>query len=126
MTVHTIPLDGGSQRLPLGRGEFEFVWQQTERLVAALRAHFPANGPDRYVMGVAEEAGEFVGAYLRWAGQSRRTGTREEMAEELADVVVTAFAAAQVIGIDLHAAAVAKARKMLTRGFKEPRGPDSR
>ena len=94
MAVSTIPLDDESQRHPLGRGEFEVVWQQTERLVAALRTHFPANGSDRYVMGVAEEAGEFVGAYLRWSGQSRRTGTREEMAEELADVVVTVFAAA--------------------------------
>jgi len=75
------------------------------------------------VLCLAEETGEFVGAYRRWAGLARRTGTWGEVTAELADVVISAYAAANVLGIDLDAAWRAKARVILARGWREPPPP---
>lgn len=46
-----------------------------------------------------EEGGEVLGAYLRMAGLSRRSGTLSEFAAELADVVICVHMAATVSGI---------------------------
>lgn len=80
--------------------------------------------PNRAVLCVAEEAGEFVGAYRRWSGQARRGGTKEEMEGELADVLVTCFTAAESLGIDLPKALVEKAGVIMSRGdgMDEERG----
>lgn len=51
---------------------------------------------------MVEEAGEFAGAYRRWRGYARRPGSREAMEEELVDVVISSFFAADDYGIDLH------------------------
>lgn len=68
----------------------------TERL----REHFPDTDlAQQQVLCLAEEAGEFVGAYRRWAGMARRTGSWEHVKAELADVVVTAYVAANVLGV---------------------------
>lgn len=81
---------------------------------------FPTEGAaNRQVLALAEECGEFVGAYRRWSGQARRGGTVEEMRAELADVVITAFVAAEVLGIDLDQAVTAKADVVFTRGWRE-------
>ncbi|MEV6610026.1 MazG nucleotide pyrophosphohydrolase domain-containing protein [Kutzneria sp. NPDC051319] len=90
-----------------------------------LRANgFPAEGAaNRQVLAVAEECGEFVGAYRRWSGQARRTGTAEELRAELADVVITAFVAAEELGIDLDQAITEKAGVVLTRGWREQASP---
>jgi NTP pyrophosphatase (non-canonical NTP hydrolase) len=74
---------------------------------------------NRQVLGLAEEAGEFVGAYRRWSGQARRSGTAEEMHEELADVIITAFVTAHELGVDINAVVAAKIRKIHTRGWRE-------
>jgi NTP pyrophosphatase (non-canonical NTP hydrolase) len=86
-----------------------------------LRANgFPAEGAaNRQVLALAEECGEFVGAYRRWSGQARRTGTAGEMSAELADVVITAFVAAEVLDVDLERALAEKANVVLTRGWRE-------
>jgi NTP pyrophosphatase (non-canonical NTP hydrolase) len=90
--------------------------------VAMIRGSFGARTPDwRFVTGVAEEAGEFVGAYNRFSGTSRRTGTKEEMAKELADVVLTAYMAADVLGIDLDHMVAIKAEIMRNRGWRDAR-----
>ena len=90
-----------------------------------LRANgFPAEGAvNRQVLALAEETGEFVGAYRRWSGQARRTGTADEMRAELADVIITAFATAEELGIDLDQAITEKANVVLTRGWREPASP---
>ena len=81
---------------------------------------FPAEGgANRQVLALAEECGEFVGAYRRWSGQARRGGTAEEMHAELADVVITAFATAEELGIDLDQVITEKANVVLTRGWRE-------
>ncbi|MFC0435706.1 MazG nucleotide pyrophosphohydrolase domain-containing protein [Kutzneria buriramensis] len=82
---------------------------------------FPAEGgANRQVLALAEECGEFVGAYRRWSGQARRSGTAEEMHAELADVVITAFVAAEELGIDLDKVITDKAGVVLTRGWRTP------
>jgi len=72
------------------------------------------------VLALAEEAGEFVGAYRRWAGMARRSGPWSEVQAELADVVITAYLTAHVLGIDLDGACQDKAAVISTRGWKDP------
>ncbi|MFI9386389.1 MazG nucleotide pyrophosphohydrolase domain-containing protein [Kutzneria sp. NPDC052558] len=94
-------------------------------LARVISEHLRANGfsaegaANRQVLALAEECGEFVGAYRRWSGQARRTGTAEEMRAELADVVITAFGAAEELGIDLDEAITEKAGVVFTRGWRE-------
>jgi NTP pyrophosphatase (non-canonical NTP hydrolase) len=91
------------------------------RIADRLREHFtPATLPVQQVLALAEEAGEFTAAYRRWAGLARRTGTWHDVCAELADVVITAYITADVLGIDLDAAARAKTEVVFTRGWREP------
>jgi NTP pyrophosphatase (non-canonical NTP hydrolase) len=88
---------------------------------ACLRADFPASTLRvQQVLCLAEETGEFVGAYRRWAGLARRPGPWDDVQAELADVVISAYTTADVLGIDLDAAWRAKARIILTRGWRQP------
>lgn len=95
--------------------------QVAAEILARLReAGFPAEGAaNRSVLALAEEAGEFVGAYRRWSGQARRTGTFDEMGAELADVVICAWMAAAELGIDLDAAITDKLAVIFDRGWRE-------
>lgn len=98
-----------------------------EAVVKHLRDHYPASSlPTQQVMCLAEETGEFVGAYRRWAGLARRNGDWADVEAELADVVITAYVAANLLGIDLEAAWRAKAEIVMTRGWREPRSADVR
>lgn len=58
----------------------------------------------RQVMAVAEAAGLLVAAYRRHAGIGQRAGTRDEVATQLAALVITAYVAADSLGVDLTAA----------------------
>jgi len=69
---------------------------------------------------VAEEAGELVGAYRRWAGKARRTGTRRELEDEIADVLIVTAVFAERAGIDLDAAIAAKLAVIYSRGWQQP------
>ena len=71
------------------------------------------------IMALAEEAGEFVGAMRRWRGMARRLGTEEEAQAELADVVITAYCMADVMGWDIEELISAKLEKIMSRGWKE-------
>ncbi|WUI03098.1 hypothetical protein OHR68_15230 [Spirillospora sp. NBC_00431] len=85
-----------------------------------IRRHFPAEEErHRQVLALAEEVGEFVGAYRRWAGMARRTGGFDDVRDELADVVMTAYVTAHVLEIDLDAAWRAKAEQIMTRGWRD-------
>jgi NTP pyrophosphatase (non-canonical NTP hydrolase) len=79
----------------------------------------PATLPVQQVLCLAEEAGEFTAAYRRWAGMARRTGAWGDVCDELADVVITAYVTASVLGIDLDDAWRAKAEVILSRGWRE-------
>lgn len=82
--------------------------------------------PVQQVLALAEEAGEFTAAYRRWAGMARRPGGWDDVCTELADVVITAYVTACVLGIDLDAAwrAKAKAEVVLARDWRE-QAPES-
>ena len=79
-----------------------------------------ANALDMQALCVAEEAGELVGAYRRWAGKARRTGTRRELEDEIADVLIVTAVFAERAGIDLDAAIAAKLAVIYTRGWQQP------
>jgi NTP pyrophosphatase (non-canonical NTP hydrolase) len=95
--------------------------QTAARLADRLREHFnPDTLPVQQVLALAEEAGEFTAAYRRWAGLARRSGPWHDVEAELADVVITAYVTAHVLGIDLDAATRAKTDVVFTRGWREP------
>lgn len=73
----------------------------------------------RQTLALAEETGEFVGAVRRYYGMARRTGTFGDIEAELADVVLTAFVTAHVLGIDVERALAAKLGVIYTRGWRE-------
>ncbi len=74
----------------------------------------------RQGLALAEEAGEFVGALRRYKGLARRSGTFQDMAAELADVVITAFVAAVTLDINLPAEINQKMEIIFTRPWREP------
>lgn len=72
------------------------------------------------VMCLAEEVGEFVGAYRRWAGMARRSGPWSDVEDELADVIIVAMCTADAFGIDIRSALTRKLHILVTRGWKTP------
>lgn len=69
-----------------------------ERLATAPSAHDLATVQ---ILCVAEEAGEVVAAWRRILSHGRAPATLDDLAHELADVIIATHVAAQVIGIDL-------------------------
>jgi NTP pyrophosphatase (non-canonical NTP hydrolase) len=120
MTRHAIA-ERATTRTTAGGSAAASLPQTAARIAAALREHFtPATLPVQQVLALAEEAGEFTAAYRRWAGLARRTGSWHDVEAELADVVLTAYITAAVLGIDLDAAWRAKTEVVFTRGWREP------
>jgi NTP pyrophosphatase (non-canonical NTP hydrolase) len=78
----------------------------------------PARAVERNVIKLGEEVGEMAGAYLRSTGQARRTGTTEDLHEEVADVILTAFSLAHHLRMDINAVLAAKLRAIHTRGYR--------
>ena len=70
------------------------------------------------MLKVTEEAGEVARAWIGTRGQNPRKGvthTRDDVAAELADVVVTALVAIESLGIDARFALEACAQKVRHR-----------
>jgi NTP pyrophosphatase (non-canonical NTP hydrolase) len=89
-----------------------------------LRQHFPEDQEwNRQVFALAEETGEFVGAYRRWAGMARRTGSWDDVEAELADVVITAYVTAHCLEIDIDQACERKLRTVFGRGWRDATTP---
>lgn len=78
------------------------------------------NALDVTALTVAEEAGELIGAYRRWSGHARRSGTLEDVAGEVADVLITTAIFAHLAGIDINEAVRTKVERIYSRGWKEP------
>ncbi len=72
-----------------------------------------------YSAKLSEEAGEATKAYNRFSGMSRKTGTVEDLAYELTDVIYSAFILAEKLGIDLGDYLDESFREVMTRGFGE-------
>ena len=77
-----------------------------------------ANQLDVQALCVAEEAGELVGAYRRWAGKARRTGTLADLEDEVADVLIVTAMFAERTGIDINGAITRKLTTIYRRGWR--------
>jgi NTP pyrophosphatase (non-canonical NTP hydrolase) len=104
------------------RRECSWIVDHATVIVEHLRANdfAAADALTRQVLNLAEETGEAVGAYRRWTGQARRTGTAQEFHREVADVVITAYVLADEAGFDLDAAVADKLNVIFSRGWREP------
>jgi NTP pyrophosphatase (non-canonical NTP hydrolase) len=92
-----------------------------EEIVDKLQEHFGEDLRAQQTIAMGEEAGEFLKAARRYMGMARKTGTFEEMSEELADVIITAYVTAEIFQIDLSSEVDNKLEVILSRGWKEPR-----
>ena len=98
--------------------------EQARRINVEMEKAFPKiykEHPLQPTVLLCEEAGEFAGAIRRVMGLARRTGTLEEAAEELADVVISAYVAADVYWLALDEAIERKLVRIFERGFKDSR-----
>jgi NTP pyrophosphatase (non-canonical NTP hydrolase) len=68
-----------------------------------------------FAMKLTEEAQEAADAWHRTTGWCRRTDTLDHVSEELADTVISAYAMALLLGVDLDAAIGAKHEVLMTR-----------
>jgi len=71
------------------------------------------------VIALAEEVGEFVGAARRYMKLARRPGPIEDVASELADVMITAMVTARVFNIDIVSEIDKKLAIIFERGWKD-------
>lgn len=71
------------------------------------------------VLCASEEMGEMVGAYRRWAGLARRKGTKAELEDEVADVLISTAMFAHRVGIDIDTAIENKLEVIYSRGWRE-------
>lgn len=69
------------------------------------------------VLNVVGEAGEFAEAYRRHCGIARRPGSIEEVSKELADVIISATCAAELLGLDAATIVENKWEEIFKRGF---------
>lgn len=87
-----------------------------------VKAGFPVEEAEaRQILNLIEEIGEAVAAGRRYLGMAQRIGTMEELASELADVVITTFVTAEVFRVsvtpvpnagDLHPVDIKAAQQM--------------
>ena len=87
-------------------------------IVANLKAH-GFNDTDGQVLMLAEEVGEFVGAYRRYVGKARRQGSFEDMQAELADIIIGGLCVAQYLNIDINTAIDSKLSIIFARGWRD-------
>lgn len=71
---------------------------------------------DRQILVVCEETGEVVKAYRRITGRSRHYSNLESLKAEIADVVISAYVFAKLLGIDLDSAVAHKLVVIEERG----------
>ena len=98
------------------------------QLQRSLRAHrrpaiTDANQLDVQALAVAEEAGELIGAYRRWTGRARRTGTLRDLEDEVADVLIVTAVFAERAGININDAIPRKLATIYRRGWREDTTP---
>lgn len=97
-----------------------YLEQAALKLLNGLEAAgFVTDVEPNQIYNLAEEVGEFVGAYRRWKGLARRSGTFDDVRHELADVVITSYVTAAVLDIDLARAIREKFHIIFSRGFRE-------
>lgn len=96
------------------------LYRQARTIADALRRErFEGEPRERQIIALAEECGEAVGAARRHLGMARREGSIEDVAAELADVVIVAMVTAVEFGIDLPQGIEDKLSVIMTRGWRE-------
>ncbi|MFC7762262.1 MazG-like family protein [Catellatospora bangladeshensis] len=111
----------------------EVVWRAVGAAVGWLDGHGGSGVQEQTmrILKVTEEAGEVARAWIGVQGQNPRKGVTHEareVADELADVVLSALVAIQSLGFDPAEVLSGKAAKVLDRmGAHEARegGPES-
>lgn len=106
-------------KLPSVYGNMYLEQAATKLLNELENAGFVSDVEPNQIYNLAEEVGEFVGAYRRWKGLARRSGSFDDVRHELADVVITAYVMAAVLDIDLAIALREKFSIIFSRGFRE-------
>lgn len=98
-----------------------FMESLTEEIqVFAKRDNSDEEWRDAQAMKLAEEVGEFAGAYNRWRGWARRDGSMADVLEELSDVIISAFAMFAIMDFDAQVYIKDKLTKVITRGYVNP------
>lgn len=72
--------------------------------------------PDRQVFVLAEEVGEVVKEYRRMTSRARKASSMESVTEEVADVVISAYVLAELLGVNLDEAVARKLDIINERG----------
>lgn len=118
--VREIGPDGSSGSRGHQEDEFSSLTEWAIVINAKCLEHFPGVDRDmQQVFCLAEEVGEFVGAYRRWKGLARRSGAKDDMAKELADVVIAAYVTGAALGIDVDEIVRQKLDIIFTRGWRD-------
>lgn len=98
-----------------------FMEKLTEEIkVHAQRGNTDQEWQDAQALKLAEEVGEFAGAYNRWRGFARRDGMMGDVLEELSDVIISGFAMFAILGFDPEVYMKDKLNKVITRGYVDP------
>jgi len=96
--------------------------EDIERLEQNLLLAFPelvgVVSHNQQVLCLAEEVGEFIQAYRRNAGLARKSGSFDDMAKELADVIIVTQLTAYRLGIDLDYYVAQNMKNITTRGYR--------
>jgi len=90
--------------------------------IAVIVSHLQKAGftdNDGQVLMLAEEVGEFVGAYRRYIGKARRQGSFDDMQAELADVIIGALCVSLYLEIDINQAIADKLLIIFSRGWRQ-------
>lgn len=91
--------------------------QSAVRAIAErVRARIGDAGLDIQLLCLAEEVGEAIQAYRRATGRARRTADWDDVAEELADVVIVTQVIAVLAELDLADAVTRKLAAIEARG----------
>lgn len=99
---------------------FSYMNDVADDIIDHLReAGFTGDLSAQQVIALAEEVGEFVGTARRYLGMARRNGSFDDMSSELADVVITSFVTARILGVDLSAAIRNKIDVIFSRPWRE-------
>lgn len=103
------------------RGDDVIVSEDWLLLIDRLEAHYTRYGNGNLanqIIKVQEELGEAAEAYVGWCGLNPRKGTthtRDDIAMELADVMLTAALAIKYAGFDVNAVLDRQAQKTVER-----------
>lgn len=102
--------------------DLEALTDFMEELAAEIKLHAQQGATDdrwrdAQALKVGEEVGEFLGAFNRWNGFSRRAGDIQDVGEELADVIISGLLMFSLLHLDAESFILEKLEKVTSRGY---------